>query len=102
MGKVSVIATLRVKDGKGDAFPAAFDEFFRHVEGEDGTEHYVLHRSSTDPNLFFMTELYVDEAAFQAHSGSDAFAALAGGLGDYVDSFDLQMAAPVKAVGVEL
>jgi len=102
MAKVSVIATLRVKDGKGDALLAAFDEFFPHVGGEAGTEQYVLHRSSTDPNLFIMTEFYADQAAFEAHSGSDAFAALAAVLGDSVESVDLQMAEPVKAVGVEL
>ena len=63
MGKVSVIATLTCKDGKGDSFPAAFDDFFRHVEGETGTEEYVLHRSTTNPNVFFMTELYADQAS---------------------------------------
>jgi quinol monooxygenase YgiN len=76
IGKVSVIATLTCKDGKADAFPAAFDEFFRHVESEDGTESYVLHRSTTNPNVFFMTELYTDQGAFDAHAGSDAFAKL--------------------------
>lgn len=99
MGKVSVIATLTVKDGKADSFPAAFDEFFRHVETEDGTESYVLHRSTTNPNVFYMTELYTDQGAFEAHSGSDAFAKLGGSLGDYIEDFDLQVAEPVKAKG---
>ncbi len=99
MGKVSVIATLTCKDGKGDAFPAAFDEFFRHVESEDGTESYVLHRSTTNPNVFFMTELYTDQSAFDAHAGSDAFAKLGGSLRDYIEGFDLQVAEPLKAKG---
>ena len=99
MGKVSVIATLTCKEGKADAFPAAFDEFFRHVESEDGTESYVLHRSATNPNLFFMTELYADQPAFDAHAASDAFAALGASLGDYIEGFDLQLAEPVKAKG---
>ena len=97
MGKVSVIATLTVKDGKADAFPSAFDDFFRYLEGEDGTEEYVLHRSTTNPNVFYMTELYVDQAAFEAHSGSDAFAALGASLGDYIEGFELQFAEPLKA-----
>jgi autoinducer 2-degrading protein len=101
MGKVSVIATLTVKDGKADTFPAAFDEFFRHVEGETGTEHYMLHRSTTNPNVFFMTELYADQAAFDAHSASDAFRQLGASLGDYIDRFDLQFAEPLKAKGAD-
>ena len=45
MGKVSVIATLTVKDGKADDFTAAFGEFFPHVEAEDGTLHEDLVRA---------------------------------------------------------
>ena len=102
MGKVSVIATLTVKDGQGDALVSAFDGLFPHIEGEDGTEHYILHRSTTNPNQFFVTELYTDQAAFDAHSGSDAFAKFGGGLGDIIEGFDLQMAEPVKAVRVKI
>lgn len=102
MAKVSVIATLTVKEGRGDEFPAAFDEFFKHVEGESGTEQYMLHRSSTNPDVFYMTELYADQAAFEAHSGSEAFGALGAVLGDFIEGFDLQMAVPVKAVGFAL
>ena len=99
MGKVSVIATLTCKDGKADAFPAAFDDFFGYLEDEHGTEEYVLHRSTTNPNVFFVTELYADQAAFDAHAGSDAFAALGKSLGDFIEGFDLQLAEPVKAKG---
>jgi quinol monooxygenase YgiN len=99
MGKVSVIATLTVKDDKADEFPAAFDEFFRHVETEGGTESYVLHRSTTNPNVFYMTELYTDQSAFDAHAGSDAFTKLGASLGDYIEGFDLQLAEPLKAKG---
>ena len=102
MGKVSVIATLTVKNGQGDALVTAFDSLFPHIEGETGTEHYLLHRSTTDPNRFFVTELYSDQAGFDAHAGSDAFAKFGAGLGDIIESFDLQMAEPVKAVRVQI
>ena len=101
MGKVSVIATLTVKEDKADDFPAAFDEFFRHVETETGTEQYTLHRSTTNPNVFYMTELYADQSAFDAHAGSDAFARLGASLGDYIEGFDLQLAEPLKAKGAK-
>ncbi len=102
MGKVSVIATLTVKDGEADEFVAAFDQFFPSVEGEAGTEQYVLHHSTTKPNVFFMTELYTDQAAFDVHAGSDAFAALGVQLGDFIAGFELEVAEPVKAVRVEI
>jgi len=102
MGKLSVIATITAKPGQRDALLAAFEDFFGHVEGEAGTEQYVLHRSTTDPDVCFMTELYTDQAAFESHSGSEAFAALTGKLGALIDKVDLQLAEPVKAVGVDL
>jgi quinol monooxygenase YgiN len=103
MGKVSVVARLTVKDGKGDAFAKEFDDLFAHITAnEPSTEHYVLHRSSTDPNTFFMTEIYDDQAALDAHMGSDAFGKLGGALGEYVDSADLQFLEPVKSAKSDL
>ncbi len=101
MGTVSVIATLTVKDGTGDTLLAAFDEFWPSLEREPGTKQYILHRSTTNPNLFFVTELYTDQAAFEAHAGGDGFAKLGGALGDFIESFDLQMAEPVKIAGIQ-
>jgi len=102
VAKLSVIVTITAKPGQREALMAAFDDFFGHVTGEDGTEQYVLHRSTMNPDVCFMTELYTDQAAFDAHSGSEAFAALTGKLGALVDAVDLQLAEPVKAVGVDL
>ena len=99
MGKVSVIATLTCKDGKADELPGAFDEFFGHLETEPGTESYVLHRSTTNPNVFFVTEVYTDQSAFEAHAGSDAFAKLGASLGDCIEGFELEMAEPLRAKG---
>jgi (4S)-4-hydroxy-5-phosphonooxypentane-2,3-dione isomerase len=98
MSKVSVVAKLTVKPDKIDDFPAAWDDLLAHVDAnEPGTEHYVLHQSSTEPNVFYVTEVYADQAALDAHMGSDVFAAFGGGLADYVDGGDMQILAPVKA-----
>jgi quinol monooxygenase YgiN len=102
MARLSVIATITAKAGQGDALVAAFDDFFGHVQHEPGTEQYVLHRSTTNPDVCFMTELYTDKAAFEAHSSSEPFAALTGKLGGLIEHVDLQLAEPVKAVGVDL
>ena len=98
MAKVSAVAKLEVKPDKGDAFIAAWDDVFAHIKAnEDGTEHYVLHRSNRDPTVFYMTEIYADQAGLDAHSSSDAFASLAGSLGDFIASADLDFCVPVKA-----
>ncbi len=98
MSKVSIIAKLTVKPDKIDDFPAAWDDLIKHVDdNEDGTEHYVLHQSTTEPNTFYVTEVYKDQAALDAHMGSDTFASFGAGLADYVDGGDMQFLQPVKA-----
>jgi len=98
VAKISAVAKLEVKPEKADAFPAAWDDVFAHIAAnEDGTEHYVMHRSQRDPNVFYVTEIYADQAALDAHSGSEAFAGLVGKLGDFIASADLDFCEPVKA-----
>jgi autoinducer 2-degrading protein len=98
MGKKSVIAKLTVKADKVDDFPAAWDDIVAHIDAnEPGTEHYVLHQSSTEPTVFYVTEIYADQAALDAHLGSDVFATFGGSLADYVDGGDMQFLEPVKA-----
>ena len=67
MGKVSIIATIKVKDGRGDDIIAAFAKGAELLHTEPGTEQYVLHRNQNDPNTFYVTELYTDQAALDAH-----------------------------------
>ncbi len=98
MSKVSAVAKLTIKPEKADEFPSRVDEFLAHIDAnEPGTEHYVLHRSITEPNVFYVTEVYTDQAALDAHSGSDAMAAFGASLGDYVENVDLAFLVPVKA-----
>jgi quinol monooxygenase YgiN len=98
MPKVSAVAKLVVKPDKADDFPNAWKDVIAHIaSNEPGTEHYVMHRSNKDANVFYVTEIYQDQAALDAHSGSDAFAGLAGSLGDYIESFDLDFCEPIAA-----
>ena len=70
---------------------------------EPGTIEYVLHRSSTDPNILYVTEVYEDQAALDAHMGSDHFKSFGGSLGDLVNGADLQFLTPVLAAkGLDL
>jgi len=95
MSQVSVVATITVKDGRGDDLIAAFDGAKDAVQAETGTLMYVLHRNQTDPNVFYVTELYEDQAALDIHMGGAAIAAL-GGVGDAIAGLDLQFATPVS------
>jgi len=101
MSNVTVIASITVKEGKADVLRKAFEEFWPSLADEPGTQQYVLHHSTTNPNLFFVTELYTDQAAFDAHANGPGFAKLGAALGDSVESFDLQMAEPLKVAGTQ-
>ena len=94
MSKISVIATITAKPGRGDELVAAFEGATDAVQAEAGTLMYVLHRNQANPDIFYVTELYEDQAALDAHMGGAAMAALAG-IGDAIDGFDLQFANPV-------
>jgi len=103
MSKVSVVAKLTIKADKADEFPAAWDALLEHIDAnEPGTEHYMLHRSSTEPNVFFVTEVYEDQAALDAHMGSEPFGAFGASLGDFVEGADMQFLVPVKAAKGQL
>jgi (4S)-4-hydroxy-5-phosphonooxypentane-2,3-dione isomerase len=76
MPKVALLSRVKAKQGKGEELIAAFRPVFELVEDEPGTLLYVLHRSSDDPDLFWVCELYADDDAFAAHRTSDAMCRL--------------------------
>ena len=103
MSKVSVVARIDAKEGKGAELVAAFDKLFAEVAKEPGTIQYLLHQSTSNPDLLYVTEIYEDQAALDAHLGSEHFKAFGGGLGDLVENADLQFLAPVLAAkGLEI
>lgn len=102
MAKVSMLAKLVVHDGKGDELIAAFEDLFRQVEEEPGTEVYVMNRSSSDPNVFWFYELYADGDALGSHGGSDAMKKAGAVFGPLIAESELIMGAPVKAKGLKV
>ncbi|MCQ3805671.1 MAG: putative quinol monooxygenase [Acidimicrobiaceae bacterium] len=85
MSKVSVIARIPLKPGtKGDLI-AAFTPMLEQVNDEAGTEIYILCEDRADENVVWVYELYSDSEALDAHSSSDAMAALLGVVGGLVD-----------------
>jgi quinol monooxygenase YgiN len=73
--QIAVAARVRVKEGRGDEYLAVFALLLEQVDQEPGTLLYVVQRSEDDPHAFWTSEIYVDEAAFAAHSASEAHAA---------------------------
>lgn len=96
MSMKSAVVRIKVKPGRGDEVIAAFEGARAHVAAEAGTLLYTLHRSDVDENVFFVTEIYADQAALDAHMGGPAMGALAG-IADAVEEggVDLQFATPV-------
>jgi (4S)-4-hydroxy-5-phosphonooxypentane-2,3-dione isomerase len=99
MPRVSLLAKFRVKEGKGDELIAAFQPLFEQVEKEPGTLLYVMNRAKDDPDVFWFTELYADDDAFAAHSGSDAMAKAMPNLGPLIAESELLLGEPVLAKG---
>jgi (4S)-4-hydroxy-5-phosphonooxypentane-2,3-dione isomerase len=100
MSKISFLAKLRVKEGKGDKLVAAFAPIFEHVDQEPGTLLYALSRSKDDPDVFWFSELYADADALAAHGGSDAMAKAGPTLGPLIAESEMIIGEPVRDKGL--
>ena len=100
MPSVAFVARFKVKEGKAGELIAAFRPAVEQAEKEPGTLLYALHRSKDDPDLFWVSELYADDDAFAAHSGSDVMAAVRPAIGKFIAESELIVGAPVDGKGV--
>jgi quinol monooxygenase YgiN len=73
---VKIVAFVTVKPGAEDAFIAAARTCVAASRAEPGVLHYDLWRETEGDRRFVFNELYVDDAAVQAHMASDHFKAL--------------------------
>jgi (4S)-4-hydroxy-5-phosphonooxypentane-2,3-dione isomerase len=62
-----------IKEAEFDAVLAALGPLVEASRAEPGCVVYQAHRSPDDPNVIFLYEQYVDEAAYRAHADSDHF-----------------------------
>ena len=83
MGQRVMFATMKVKPGKRDELIEKFAPMFEQADREPGTRAYVLVAADEEDTLYFW-EHYDDQAAMDAHMGSDALAAMHGALGEYL------------------
>ncbi|WP_164523688.1 putative quinol monooxygenase [Sphingomonas sp. S-NIH.Pt15_0812] len=72
---VKVIAFVAVKPGQEDGFVAAARPCIEASRAEPGVLYYDLWREVDGEQRFVFNELYVDDAAVQAHMASAHFKA---------------------------
>ena len=84
MSKVSVVAKLTAQDGKRADIIAGMAPMMEHVQSEEGTLKYILMEDAADANVVWLYEEYVDQAAFEAHGGSDTMKALGAAIGPFM------------------
>jgi len=70
-----VVALVSVKPGEEEAFTAAARICVAATRAEPGVLHYELWREAEGERRFVFNELYVDDAAVQAHMASDHYKA---------------------------
>jgi (4S)-4-hydroxy-5-phosphonooxypentane-2,3-dione isomerase len=102
MAKVSMLAKIKVHEGKGDELVAAFSTLFDQVDKEPGTEIYALNRAKDDPDVFWFYELYTDLDALGTHGSSDVMASAAAAFGPLIAESEVIMSEPVLAKGVDI
>ena len=68
-----VAVTLEAKPGEADRVAGLIEDLIAPTMAEPGVKLFLPYRSPTSPELFFIFELYVDEAAWGAHQASAHF-----------------------------
>ena len=68
-----VAITLEAKDGEADAVAEILRVMTPPTMAEPGVKLFLSYRSPRNPLLFFVFELYVNEAAWSAHEATDHF-----------------------------
>jgi quinol monooxygenase YgiN len=76
-GTVALAVTWEAKPGEAEAVAATLERMAAAVRAsEPGTLLFRPHRSPDNDHLFFLYELFVDQAAFEAHQNTPHFQTL--------------------------
>jgi quinol monooxygenase YgiN len=82
---LGVVATIKIKDGKGAEFEKVATELVKKVnENEKGCLLYQLYHGEV-PNTYVFMERYADQAAVEAHRGTEYFKTLGRAMGEFMD-----------------
>ena len=66
---------LEARDGEADALARILRDLTPPTMAEPKVKLFLSYRSPTNPALFFVFELYVDESGWAAHEATDHFKA---------------------------
>lgn len=103
MAKVSLLARLVAREGKRDEVLGLLGRIARHAEAnEPGTELYCLNVSSQDEVTLWVYELYSDQAALDAHAGSQVFVEAASEFAPLLDETELVLGRPTGGKGISV
>ena len=70
-----VAIMLEARDGEADALARILHDMTAPTMAEPKVRLFLPYRSPTNPALFFVFELYVDESGWAAHEATDHFKA---------------------------
>jgi len=68
-----VAITIEAKPGEADRMASILQDLVAPTMAEPGVKLFLPYRSPTNPLLFFVFELYVDEAAWSVHQDTSHF-----------------------------
>lgn len=68
-----VAITIEAKEGQGDTVGALLGGLVAPTLAEPGVKLFIPYRSPANPLLFFLFELYVDEAGWHSHQETEHF-----------------------------
>jgi quinol monooxygenase YgiN len=68
-----VSVTWTAKEGEADAVAAALQRMREPTLAEAGVQSWIPHRDPKDPNVFYIYEVYDDEASYTAHTETEHF-----------------------------
>jgi quinol monooxygenase YgiN len=75
-GRLALAATWEAKEGEAEAVADILRRMASAVKSEPGTLLFWPHRSSENDRVFFLYELFADDAAFKAHQQTEHFKSL--------------------------
>lgn len=80
---IGVIATLKIKEGKGVEFEALANQLVEKVNAnEEGVVYYDLYKQ--DATTYIFLERYKNQAAKDAHGKTDYFRAIGAQMGAFL------------------
>jgi len=101
VAKVSVIGTIKCKEGKAEDMAAVLTQMVEAARGEPGVEVYSYHQGPDDTFWFFA--LMSDETAMRNHGRGEAMQAAMAAFGPLAAGTpQMTTTIPVAAVGLDL